>query len=123
LRNGLSILPAPWSVFGAEQPIYLYFEVYNLALDANGTATYQVEAALAPKRQGSIIGNIFKGIFGGGEDGVAVSTPIQVSGINDGQYLILDASNQEPGVYTLVLRITDQTTGDRLEREQDLFLE
>jgi GWxTD domain-containing protein len=123
LRNGLSIMPAPWSVFSTTQPIYLYFEVYNLARDANGVANYQIEAALAPKKQGNVISNLLKGIFGGGEDGVAVSTPVQVSSSNDGQYLILDASNQEPGVYTLVLRITDQATGRHLERDQDLFLE
>lgn len=123
LRNGLSIMPAPWSVFAVEQPIYFYFEVYNLALDNDGDANYQIEAALAPKKKGNVIGNLFRGIFGGGDDGVAVSTTIQVSSANDGQYLILDATNQEPGFYTLVLRITDQVTGERLEREQDLFLE
>jgi len=123
LRNGLSIMPAPWSVFSTEQPIYLYFEVYNLSLDDDGNASYQIEAALAPKRKGNVIGNLFRGIFGGGDDGVAVSVPIQVPGANDGQYFILDATKQEPGLYTLVVSITDQVSGDKLERVQDLFLE
>ena len=123
VRNGLSIMPAPWSVFSIEQPIYLYFEVYNLDLDSDGNANYLVEAALGPKKQGGAIKNFFKGIFGGGNDGVAVSLPYQVASENDGQYLILDATNQEPGLYTLVLQITDQATGKHLEREQDLFLE
>ncbi|TDI70260.1 MAG: GWxTD domain-containing protein, partial [Bacteroidetes bacterium] len=123
VRNGLSIMPAPWSVFSTKQPIYLYFEVYNLDLDSNGSANYLVEAALGPKKQGNAIGNFLKGIFGGGEAGVAVSLPIQISSANDGQYLILDASNQEPGLYTIALKITDQATGKTLQREQDLFLE
>ncbi|MCZ6756712.1 MAG: hypothetical protein O7C39_00370, partial [Bacteroidetes bacterium] len=76
-----------------------------------------------PKKQGGAIKNFFQGIFGGGNDGVAVSLPYQVASENDGQYLILDATNQEPGFYTLVLQITDQATGKQLEREQDLFLE
>ena len=123
VRNGLSIMPAPWSVFSTAQPIYLYFEVYNLELDSGGSANYLVEAALGPKKQGNAIGNFLKGIFGGGEEGVSVSLPIQVVSENDGQYLILDATNQEPGFYTIALKITDQATGKTLEREQDLFLE
>ena len=90
---------------------------------SGGSANYLVEAALGPKKQGNAIGNFLKGIFGDGEEGVSVSLPIQVVSENDGQYLILDAANQEPGFYTIALKITDQATGKTLEREQDLFLE
>ncbi len=36
------------SLFATEQPIYFYFEVYNLARDADEETAYEVEAALTP---------------------------------------------------------------------------
>ena len=41
----------------------------------------------------------------------------------DGQYLIMDAANQEPGLYTLQLQVEDLNTGRTVSAEQDLFLE
>jgi len=123
VRNNLSIMPAPWSVFSHEQPIYLYFEVYNLETGTDGDARYDIEAVLAPKDLSSKVGKVFKSIFGGGKKGVSVSLPVEVSNRHDGQYLILDAKNQEPGLYTLVVRIRDTVSGKEVERDQDLFLE
>jgi len=123
VRNGVSIMPAPWSVFSHEQPVYLYFELYNLTLDETGTANYEVEAIMAPKETGSGVSKFVKGIFGGGDKGVAVTLPFQVKSENDGEYLLLDASNQETGLYTLRVRIKDIVSGKSVERVQDLFLE
>ncbi|NNF02896.1 MAG: GWxTD domain-containing protein, partial [Rhodothermales bacterium] len=123
VRKGYSMQPAPWSVFSVDQPIYLYFEVYNLETDANGVANYEVEAVLVPKRdRGGVAGAIGR-LFGGGDEGVSVTVPASIEARDDGQYLILDASNQEPGLYTLAVRVTDTQTGRRVERDQDLFLE
>lgn len=122
VRNGVSIMPAPWSVFSIKQPVYFYFELYNLRLDDSGTANYEIEAVMAPKDTGSGVGKFVKGLFGSGDKGVAVTLPIQIESANDGQYLLLDASNQEPGLYVLNVRIKDLVSGKTLERSQDLFL-
>lgn len=123
VRHGLSILPAPWSVFGRSRPIYLYFEVYNLRAGADGMAEYEVEAALVPREGGSGVGRLIRGIFGGGPRGVSVGLPIKVAATDDGQYLILDAANQEPGLYTLKVSVKDRVTGREAERTLDLYLE
>lgn len=123
VRHGLSIMPAPWSVFSHEQPIYLYFEVYNLGTGAGGRAEYEVEAALVPKEGGSGVSRFFRGLFGGGRGGVSAGLPISVAATEDGQYLILDASNQEPGLYTLRVEVKDRVTGQEVRRELDLYLE
>ena len=123
VRNGLSITPAPWSVFSHTNPVYLYFEIYNLDVSGDGRANYEVEAALRPKEQGSAVGRFVKGIFGGGERGVSVALPTTVAATSDGQYLILDASNQETGLYTLTLTVRDRKTGREVTRVRDLFLE
>jgi GWxTD domain-containing protein len=123
VRRGLSIMPAPWSVFSHEQPIYLYFEVYNLAMGDGGRAEYEVEAALVPKEGGSGVSRFFRGLFGGGRGGVSAGLPISVASTEDGQYLILDASNQEEGLYSLRLRVRDRVSGREAGRELDLYLE
>ena len=123
LRNNLSIQPAPWTVFALDQPIYIYFEVYNLTLDSGGTARYEVEAVLTPKDQGGGVGRVFRGLFGGGRGGVSTGVPITVRSTEDGQYLILDAENQDTGLFTLTLKIKDSISGRQVERKQDLFLE
>ena len=123
VRHGLSILPAPWSVFGRTRPIYLYFEVYNLVRGATGFSEYEVEAALVPRENGSGVGRLIRGIFGSGPKGVSVGLPIKVDATDDGQYLILDAANQEPGLYTLKLTVKDRITGREAERSLDLYLE
>lgn len=123
VRNGLSITPAPWSVFSLSNPIYVYFEVYNLDVSGDGRADYEVEAALQPKEKGSAVGRFVRGIFGGGDKGVSVSVPVSVASTSDGQYLIIDAEAQPEGLYTLFLRVTDRKSGREVTRERDLFLE
>ena len=122
VRRGLSITPAPWSVFSQTQPIYLYFEVYHLARDAQGRTDYEVEALLVPKDRSKGIARLVKGIFGG-DKGVAVRLPASGTASDDGQYLIMDAADQASGVYTLVLRVHDNISGRTVEKDQDLFLE
>ncbi|HAY36713.1 MAG TPA: hypothetical protein DCY57_07015 [Bacteroidetes bacterium] len=123
VRKNVSIRPAPWTVFASTQPIYIYFEVYNLTLGDDGASRYEVEATLTPKETGSGVGRAIRGLFGGGRGGVSTGVPITVEATEDGQYLILDADNQEPGLYTLNLKIKDQSTGREVERKKDLFLE
>ena len=123
VRRNLSIQPAPWSVFGVDQPIYLYFEVYNLELDEGGSARYDIEAKLTPKRDGNAVGRAVGRLLGRDTEGVSVRLPITVQDESDGQFLILSAENQEPGLYLLSLRIRDTVSGNTVDMEQDLFLD
>lgn len=123
VRHSLSITPAPWSVFNHQQPVYLYFEVYNLEVESDGRTDFEVEARLAPKDERKGLAGFVRGLFGGGDGGVSVTTPVSGATPDDHQYLILDAASQEPGVYTLRVRVRDNRTGRTAERTTDLFLE
>ena len=122
VRGDLSILPAPWSVYASNWPIYIYFETYNLERGPDGQTDYDVEIVLAPKDQARGIRRLFNAVLGG-QKGVAVSYHGSSAGANEALYQILDASDQEMGLYTLVLRVRDNIAGRSAEREQDLFLE
>ena len=122
IRDGLAIKPAPWSVFHHEQPIYLFFEIYNLSQNGDRT-DYEVEAQLRPKDTSTGIARIARSIFGGGERGVSTQYPVQGNRRDDAQYVILDAAEQDPGLYTLTLKITDSVSGRSVEETTDLYLE
>ncbi|HUF09723.1 MAG TPA: tetratricopeptide repeat protein [Rhodothermales bacterium] len=121
VRNRLSITPAPWSVFGSEQPIHLYFELYDLGLNSAGRSDYEVEATLRPKEASGGIAGLFG--IGGSKDGVSVRFDGGGSSSDDHQSLILDATDQPRGLYHLVVKIKDRVSGKTVQKEQDLFLE
>ena len=123
VRKDLSILPAPWSVYSTEWPIYLYFEIYGLDLNAQGSTDYDVEITLEPKNTDRGVRRVVRGIFGRDREGVSVSYKGSGSQTEEYLYQILDASDQETGLYTLTLVVRDNATSKKSERTQDLFLE
>ncbi len=121
VRHGFSISPAPWSVVEGDDPIYLYFETYNLEMSA-GKSSYEVEAVLAPKDLSTGVKKVFKNIFGK-EKGVSVQYEREGSVANENEFLIMDASEQAPGLYSITLKVTDRLTGKTVESDQDIFIE
>jgi GWxTD domain-containing protein len=121
-RDGVSVQPAPWGVFGVGDPIYLYVEAYGLGMAGDQT-DYEVEASLRPKDTSRGVRRFFRRLFGG--DGTAVSSAFEVQGdrADDTVYLFLDATGQEAGLYTLTVTVRDRVTGAEAERETDLLLE
>ena len=121
-RDGVSVQPAPWGVFRAGDPVYLYLEAYGLGLEA-GRSDYEVEASLRPKDTSRGLRRIARRIFGGG--GAAVSSAFEAQGdrADESVYLFLDATGQEPGLYTLTVTVRDKVTGAEADRETDLLLE
>jgi hypothetical protein len=124
VRHGLSIRPAPWGVYAVKQPIYLYFEVYNLAPDAGGATRYEVETVLVEKTEAKGLERLIQQAFGQ-RQAQGVSTGFESTGTarDESQYVILDASLEQTGNYIVVLRVTDLVSGKTVESRRDLFLE
>jgi len=122
VRSDLSIQPAPWGVFGNDDPIYVYFETYGLTLQ-DGRTDYEVEARLVPKDTSRGLRRLARRIFGGGRGGVSSASPYQSDLVDEGQYVILDVANQNPGLYTLTVTVRDLQSGRSVDQETDLFLE
>ena len=121
VRKGFSILPAPRNVYSTEWPIYLYFEVYGLALNARGRADYDVEITLERKDSDHRNRRWFRRKRG--REGVSVSYKGNSLEPEESLYQILDVSDQKIGLYTLTLTVRDNETGEKSERVQDLFLQ
>lgn len=123
IRSGLTITPAPWSVFSPERPIYIYFEMYNLEKGADGQTRYEVEAILSPKENDRGVRGLLNRL-GNRKRGVSVSLPPGSSSeADENQYLVLDANSMETGLYTLTLEVRDLISGKTVDTSQDLFLE
>lgn len=121
-RNGVSVQPAPWGVFRAGDPVYLYLEAYGLGLEGD-RSDYEVEASLRPKDTSTGLRRLARRVFGGG--GAAVSSAFEAQGnqADESVYLFLDATGQEPGLYTLTVTVRDKVSGAEADRETDLLLE
>ncbi len=125
VRNGTTIHPAPWGVFGVDQPLYIYFEMYNLEQEAGGQTRYEVEALLVEQGRESGLQRLFRRAFrrGGGGEGVAVRFDGVGNSADEGQYFIMDASQQPPGTYVLALRVTDLVREQTVESRRTVMLE
>ena len=120
VRDGLSITPVPLAVFSVGDPVHVYVEAYGLALESGRTRT-TVEASLVPEaRRGGLLGRI----FGRGQrPGVAVATEAEGTTATEATHLVLDASAQPPGRYTLRLDVTDEVSGQSASAEREVKLE
>ena len=121
VRNDFSILPAPRNVYPTEWPVYLYFEVYGLALNAWGGTDYDVEITLEPQNADRWVRRLFRRKRD--KEGVSVSYRGNGSEPEESLYQILDVSDQKTGLYTLTLSVRDNETGEESERVQDMFLQ
>ena len=122
VRRGFSILPAPRKVYSTEWPIYLYFEVYGLALNALGRTDYDVEITLEPKNADRRVRRLFRRNRDRGREGVSVSYRGNGAEPEESLYQILDVSDQKTGFYTLTVSVRDNETDEESVRIQDLFL-
>lgn len=117
VRHGIALTPAPTTTIAREEPLSLYFELYNLQQDPQQQTRYQVEVALAEQQDGK------KRLF---RRKRSTEVAIQYEGTGtsstDGLYFLLDTSEQKPGAYHLILRVKDTLTGDQIERRRTLVL-
>jgi len=51
VRNGKQIIPVPEAVFGRNQPVYFYHEVYSLQPTPQGTCRYRIRYTLYERRR------------------------------------------------------------------------
>lgn len=117
-RRGYEVVPTPWAVFGRDQPLYLYFEVYGLETDAGGLARYEVEAMLVPADERGRLQRLWDQVRRAWpERGVSVAVESSGRGSGQGQYLILDLAGQQSGEYVLALRVRQGESIVETERE------
>lgn len=113
-RDNLQIYAGPQHLFYANEPLYIYYEVYNLFSDFR---RYTMEYSFRPLdkvlwdeiQKVRILRNLPVLPLTGDEHWV--SSVFQSSGNTDYQILEIDPNIDDSGVYELIVRLTDQETG------------
>lgn len=122
-RGGSIVQPAAGGVFASGDPVGLYAEVYGLAVAA-GESRYAVQASLVPTDGRPGVLRAIGGLFGrGSRRGVSVEVEETARGATAPIALLLDASRQRAGTYTLTLTVTDRATGESVEATRAVTLE
>jgi len=126
--RGLEIIPNPVRIYKTNQPLYVYYEIYNLRLTAPGISNYTVEYKINKyEEKGSPVARLFSGIgrlIGIGDEKDEISTSYKYSGYNptERQYLTINMKDAETGVYQLSLTVSDINSGQKATKERTLLI-
>lgn len=118
LRNSFEIIPNPTHIFASNQPVHLYYELYNLKLGSDGKSQFQTEISVTAKEHASTnsIWRVVQGfgrlIVGSGSGSALTFTIDDASDSSmTSRYTALDVSASEPGPYTISVKVTDLLAG------------
>jgi len=103
--GSLSVVPNPARQCPLNRPLYLYFEVYNLAKDGKGKTAYTIEYQLTSlELEKSFLARLLSA-----NKKTSITVPSERSGSDDWspEYVAIDVSDVEPGKYQLQVKLTD----------------
>lgn len=129
-RYGRTILPLPPRRFRRDQPMYMYFESYNLQRDDANQLSFRVDYTVRAERlDRSAVERFFsglKGLIGIREEPTAVTLSFERTIPHPGrpvwpEHLSFDTSALPPGEYTLEVEVTDHAFYDRKVRGSARF--
>jgi len=118
IRGDLEVLPLPGRALQADQPLFIYYEVYNLTRDSFGATQFTIEySVMEAPEQLPIAARLYHGLrslTGMRRRRTAVSSTFSSSGIRPdlATYLEVDVSSLPPDSYVLELTITDEVRSE-----------
>lgn len=127
-RNGHTVLPLPSRTFSRGQPLFLYYEVYNLSADEVGGSEFRVDYTMrSTKLDRGAVRRLFgavKGLVGVSEEPEAITLSFErrgSAGSVAAEYLSFDTQDLVPGTYTLDVTLTDRRASDRSVHQSRTF--
>jgi len=125
-RDNLDITPNPPRFYRANQPIYIYYEIYNLFLDAfPGNTDYTVEYSIQyiGEDKYSIVDYV-RSLIVNEKQELGVTTKFSRRGIDrdESSFLRIDHSLTKEGPYQLTLKVTDNIAHKSVEKSVVLSL-
>jgi len=118
IRGNLEVLPLPGRALQADQPLFIYYEAYNLSRDEFGATSYQVEYAVSQAPEGQeLMTRLFQGIRNivtGRRGRVRIASSVSRQGIHPdiASWLEIDLGDLRPETWELLLTVTDLHTGE-----------
>ncbi len=105
--------------FAGNQAIGLYFEIYNLKADDEGRRKYQIDVAATPIRSDGFLGK-FKSLVRSDRHATSTSFEGQTRESSETYTLGIDISSLRPGTHQIRVRVTDQLSGELVERTEQI---
>ncbi len=121
VKNGLSIFPNPSRRYKKSQPVFLYFEIYNLAVEAAGQTNFEIEYSFTTKKSQGGIKKLF-GVFGGDQKSIAVTSERSGDQQTSFEYIALDLSSASKGDYLLTVVVRDKHSQVQREKEVEISI-
>ncbi|MFC1477095.1 GWxTD domain-containing protein [candidate division KSB1 bacterium] len=118
VKNGLSILPYPFRTLRRSQPIFVYFEAYNLEQRPNGNTVYEIEYTASVTEPNYAMLDALKSLVTGGQQVGSVSVSHSRTGTSADavEYIKLDIGGLMPGEVELKITVTDRISGRKTSR-------
>lgn len=127
-RNGLRIIPHPVHIFAVAQPIYIYFELYNLTQDDKGHTVFDTGLTITAKEEQrnfawKLLTDIGRLVTRSSND-QTVDLAYEDGGLlpDEFRHTSIDTSDLPPGPYSLTLTVTDRQTGEAVISETDFVI-
>ncbi len=122
-KSGLNVLPMPTRIYKHGEPVFVYYEVYNLSRDDFGMTNYTVEYTIRSGKPPGAIQRIFRAFKGGREEEVSVAAQEQL-GVKETEtsYVELDLSAAMAGEVVLTVTVKDLVSGEEVSRESKFEL-
>lgn len=124
-RYGHEMFPAPDVLFSPGEPLYVYFEVYDLTSGNAGRSTFSIETVLVPaeKERGGVSGLFSRLLSRKRTAAVSVTFDAEGNTAVVPYYILLDTGDVEPGEYDLAIRIKDGLTGKTASSMRTILLQ
>ena len=121
-RKDLTIISNLDNRYFVGEPIWLYFEIYNLRKDDQERTSYTLKQTIREKKGGGLLAGI-KGAIGG-DKLQETSISFLGSGVysDENRILTIDVSKLEPAEYTVSIDITDEISGLTATVAEDIVL-
>ncbi len=122
-RGELEVLPLPGRALQVDQPLFIYYEIYNLEKNDVGGTDYEVTYSIAEMPDGSGIGaRLYQGEVSpvrARRRRIVLSSSFPRSGIQTdiSEYLELGMEELPPGTYLLELTVRDVLSGAETSKQ------
>ena len=119
--RGIHMVPNPSRRFPRKEPVYVYFELYNLTPSESGLTSFEVEYTLTQLRHKGI--RKLLSIFGSGKKPTTAVSVERLGETRDSaEYLSLDLSRAGRGDFRLDIKVKDRNAGTEKETSLELVL-
>jgi len=121
-RKDLAIISNLDNRYFVGEPIWLYFEIYNLKKDENGRTSYTLKQTVREKTAGGLLGGL-KSIVSS-DQYQEISISYSGAGLNsdENRILTIDASKLKPAEYTISIEVTDEISKISASVSEDIVL-